>query len=229
MTSVLDGLKETIAQRKLQTKNASESISTTQGTSEGNAPGQSSDPEVGDILPHGNAVPAEPKDNLISEKGVEVGKPVPGQPTPSEEEKQRKETSPETKLAAAGEFANLRNHLAGVLKTAADKVAGYVESQKRAGDGTPAPGSDDPAGVPPIPSGGSDMSLGNKQKADTSGSVPKIDGAQGVTQTTVPAGKSKTNLEQGTQEQKVGGATLDLDELASKVAMVTHHLSLIHI
>lgn len=227
MTSVLDGLKESIAARKDQLKTASAgSISTTQGTSEGSAPSPSSDAEVGEILPHGNAVPAEPKDNLISEKGVEVGKPVPGQPTPSEEQKERKETSPGTKLAAT-DFAGMRNHLAGVLKTAADNVAQFLEQKKTAAakaasDGTPAPGSDDPATIPPIPTGGKDLSLGGGAKADTSTSAPKVEGVQGVTQTEVSGGKPNTDLEQGAQEQKVGGA-IDLDALATKVAQATHH------
>jgi len=222
MTQVLDGLQATIAARKLQLgKIASDSLSTTQGTSESSAPSPSSDPIVGEILPHGNSVPAAPKDNLISSQGVEVGQSLPNQANPTEEEMKRQETSPETKLGAATDFAALRNRLSGVVKVAADKVALYIE-QKKAGDGTPAPGSDDPASIPPIPTGGKDLSLGGGAKADTSTTVPKIDGVQGVSQATVSPGKSDTDLQQGTQEQKVGGV-IDLDALAAKVAMVSHH------
>lgn len=218
MTSVLDGLKESIAARKEQIKTAE--LSTTQGTAESAAPGVTADdPEVAACKPAGNGMPADPGKNLITELGVEVTEKVPGQPDPSEEKDETKETSPESKLA---NLHTLQARVSSVVKVAADQVTAYLEQKKA--EGTPAPGSDDPQSVPPIPSGGGkDLTLGGGAKMDTSASAPQIPGTDGVTQTDVPSGKASTDLPQGPQEQKVGAAELDLDALANKIAMASHH------
>lgn len=217
MTSVLTGLQETLAARRAQLNKAASDggLSTTQGTSEGGVASPSTEPILSDILPS-TTVPGEPAKDLAGELGVPTGTPVPGQPSPSETEKERKEQSPDSKLASLGA---LSERLAGLIKNAADKVA--ADLAKKA-DGLPAPGSDDPATVPPIPSGGKDLSEGGGGTNTDTKEVPKVLGVQGVTQTEIFSGKSEGGLTQGATEQKVGAA-IDLDELSNKIAQASHH------
>src|SRR4051812_9523022 len=81
---------------------ADSAIPQDQGVQEsGSVPSGKSDAEVNDMIPSGGSVPAEPKKDLVSERGVDALEKSPDQFSPSTEEKERKEVSPSAKLAAA--------------------------------------------------------------------------------------------------------------------------------
>jgi len=198
-----------------KTAGKSASISTEQGKQESKAPQPgSADPEVKAMTPHGGDVPPEPKKDLGQERGVADNEKLQCCSTPSTEQKVTKETAPSASLKE-GSIADLQNRLASNLKLAADAIRKSATEIGSEG------------GVPPVPSGGKDLSLGTGDgvKGDATGSqnAPTIPGTQGVTQTSVSSGgKSTGGLEQGTREESVKMAAptvqLNLDKVAEKAA-----------
>ena len=191
-------------------------ITTEQGKrEETSVPAGKSDPEVAEILPGGNGVPAAPTPDLHDERGVVSGEKLPDQPTPSEKKLERKEVSPETKLAG---LSTLADRLASNLKLAADQTrtelekAGGLEHGTGVSNSLPVATIGDEGGIPPLPTGGKDMTLGNDVKNE--GGAPQVTGTIGVTETAVPTGSAITT-EQGTHEK---GAELDINVLGTKVA-----------
>lgn len=155
-----------------------------------------SDPEVKDILPSAGK-PAEPKGDL-TDTGVASGESMPGVTlSPPTEEKNRKEVSPETKLATINpEVAAIQNRLGETLKKAAEmlKAGGEVTSLGEK--------QENPNG-----------SLGNSATADTSGATPTITNVSGVTQTD-PGGSPSAPSSQGPGEKspdaKLAGVSVKL-------------------
>ena len=146
----------------------------------------SSDPEVKESLPSAG-VPASPKPDL-TDTGVEAGQSMPGANlNPPTEEKNRKETSPSSKLAASSEISEIQTRLAeGLKKLAAEIKTSSDNTVTSLGEKQENP----------------DGSLGNGTKADTSGATPKVEGVTGVTQTD-PGGSPKAPGPQGPSESSV--------------------------
>jgi hypothetical protein len=153
----------------------------------------SSDSEVKDILPSAG-VPAEPKKDLTN-TGVASGESMPGVSlNPPQKEKERKEVSPEAKLAGVNStVTELQNRLSQTLKQAAEAMMAEDE-------GLPVEGA----------------------KADTTGATPSIQGAQGVSQTEIAA-TGEPPASQGPKEvsPEVKLAAADIDLMSQKMAQYT--------
>jgi len=198
------------------------SLSAQQGKiNEQTVPQGKSDPEVGEILPHGNQVPAEPTPDL-TQTGVETGEKLPGQTSPTETKRKREEISPEAKLASV---TDLGERLATNLKLAAQMLANEKAKSAAApiNNNVPAPGSDDPAGVPSIPTGGKDLSEGGGHQ-NTDAGKPVIQGVKEVTKTEISKGDALPSG-QGTQEK---AAELNLELVGQKIAEFSHRYQLGH-
>lgn len=198
----------------------SASIPTEQGTTEqSNVSLPSSDPEVKDMLPGGGNTQGAPPSDLTG-GGVATGEKMPGATEPPKEEKERKEVSPETKLAGVSpEIAELQNRLGGNLKLAADLLAAELNPQAKQEPKVEGPKTAEATSLGEKETA-PDNSLGNDVKNDdTSTPVIKNAPVTGVTQTEVkPATEPSTT--QGPAEKSPDSklAGIDMDELAKKVA-----------
>ena len=195
-------------------------LSTEQGAKEtGGVSTPSSDPEVKELLPSGGNPPEAAK--TLADRGVDVDGTLPNTSEPKKEEKETKETDPGAKLAGAESIGEIQDRLAANLKLAAEQTE--VELKKAA---TGIASIGDEGGIPPKPEGGKDLSLGTGEsvKSDTSGSTPKIDGAQGVTQTAVGGAGGGEKLPQGTKEESVKLGSAEIDLISQKVARFTQNV-----
>jgi hypothetical protein len=189
--------------------------------SESKAPISTSDAEVKDALPSGGQ-PGSREVGDLTNVGVGAGQSLPGVNTnPPAEEKERKETSPETKLAGIDpSLESLRARLAGNIKLAANHLVAAeaaTPTEKTAVEISSLGQAQTPT----------DSALSASTKADTSTATPVISGVTGISQANPGAGVSDAT-KQGPEEKSaaVGGiAPADLDAISQKVAQFTHDYS----
>ena len=194
-------------------------ISQTTGTESSISP-PGSDAEVKELLPSGG----NPSGRGVSDLtgiGAAAGESLPGVNTsPKTEEKQREETSPETKLASQDpELTVIQNRLAENLKLAAASLVAASQPQesvvqpKVAGELTSLGQIEQPT----------DAALSSSNKADTSSSTPQIEGVKGLSQAEPVAGVSSEVSQQGPQEKAASEnvSPENIEAISEKVAAFT--------
>ena len=203
-------------------------LSTTQGVSEHkDVATPTSDAEVKDILPNAGQ-PGTATPDLGTSRGVDAKEKLPDQMDPTPEEKERKEVSPETKLAADN-ISVIQNRLASGLIKAAEMLGTSKKAFEHLNEkpNTTAPGEAPPGfsapGIPSVdaPASKEEMEKGQighgATNADTG--TPSTESTQTVTETEISSNPDRTGkVEQGTKEETVKMGQLDLEDLRTKVA-----------
>ena len=181
--------------------------------SEHKAPSASSDAEVKDALPAGGNPSGRGVTDLTN-TGVGAGQSLPGvNLNPPTEEKERKETSPETKLAAIDPgLISLRDRLAGNLKLAAEMLIPAAPSAAKKTAATISSLGEAQKPTDPV--------LSASTTADTSTTTPVVTGVTGVSQAD-PSPGAPSPGKQGPEEKSAELSPETLDAIAQKTAQFT--------